>query len=234
MDVFSRTARETLRLPSETTDWAAAPWAVFDPDWYRNRYPDAPGVSDGGLLEWHLASGQTSGHSPNRFFDVEWQRRAWFGIQTLIDAGSALSAFDTWCRGAHASRPPHWLFDPSSYSRRYPVLTGEVLAETELPAGAVMYASPASANRDPRRWGDDADHVRVDRGDASQHLQFGAGVHACLGSHLARLQAEIAFSAILDRLDDLELAGTPEWGNRMFIRGLTALPVACTIRARDS
>jgi cytochrome P450 len=107
-----------------------------------------------------------------------------------------------------------------------------VLSGTELPAGAVIYASPASANRDPRRWGDDAGQVRVDRPDASQHLQFGAGAHACLGSHLARLQAETAFTAILDRTDDLELAGTPEWGNRMFIRGLNTLRVSCTIRDR--
>ena len=33
--------------------------------------------------------------------------------------------------------------------------------------------------------------VVVDRADADQHLQFGGGVHACLGSHLARLQAEL-------------------------------------------
>ena len=99
------------------------------------------------------------------------------------------------------------------------------LGETELPRGAVVYASPASANRDPRRFGADADALRLDRPDAAQHLQFGAGIHACLGSHLARLQAEIAFAALLDRVADLELAGEPEWGNRMFIRGLTRLPV---------
>lgn len=102
---------------------------------------------------------------------------------------------------------------------------------TELPGGSVIYASPASANRDPRRWGEDADRVRIDRPDASQHLQFGAGIHACLGSHLARLQAEVAFAAILDRIEDIELAGEPVWGNRMFIRGLTTLPVCATIRA---
>ena len=122
---------------------------------------------------------------------------------------------------------------PNHFVRRFTTRPTAV-GDTELPAGAVIYASPASANRDPRRWGDDADRVQVDRADASQHLQFGAGVHACLGSHLARLQAEIAFTAILDRLADLELAGSPDWGNRMFIRGLTALPVACTIRGRDS
>jgi cytochrome P450 len=122
---------------------------------------------------------------------------------------------------------------PNHFVRR--ITTRETaIGATTVPAGAVLYASPASANRDPRRWGDDADRVQVDRADASQHLQFGAGVHACLGSHLARLQAEIAFAAILDRLDDLELAGPPDWGNRMFIRGLTALPLACTIRDRGA
>ncbi len=123
-------------------------------------------------------------------------------------------------------------FDGPNHFVRRITTRPTVVGNTDLPGGAVIYASPASANRDPRRWGDDADHVRVDRSDASQHLQFGAGVHACLGSHLARLQAEIAFTAILDRLAHLELAGTPDWGNRMFIRGLTALPIACSIRDR--
>jgi cytochrome P450 len=122
---------------------------------------------------------------------------------------------------------------PNHFVRRI-TTSPTVLSGTVLPAGAVIYACPASANRDPRRWGADAGQVRVDRPDASQHLQFGAGAHACLGSHLARLQAEIAFTAILGRIDDFELAGTPEWGNRMFIRGLNSLPVSCTIRDRKS
>ncbi|MEZ5176698.1 MAG: cytochrome P450 [Acidimicrobiales bacterium] len=122
---------------------------------------------------------------------------------------------------------------PNQFVRR--ILTRPtVVGDVELPAGEVIYASPASANRDPRRWGDTAEEVHVDRPDAGQHLQFGAGVHACLGSHLARLQAEIAFAAIFERLDDLELAGEPEWGNRMFIRGLNSLPVACRINAGRS
>lgn len=120
---------------------------------------------------------------------------------------------------------------PNQFVRRITTVPTTV-GETELPAGSVLYASPASANRDPRRWGADADRLIVDRADASQHLQFGAGIHACLGSHLARLQAEIAFAAILSRLQDIELAGEPEWNTRMFIRGLNALPISCVIAPR--
>ncbi len=122
---------------------------------------------------------------------------------------------------------------PNHFMRRIttqPTLVGDI----ELPAGEVIYASPAAANRDPQRWGDTADEVVVDRPDASKHLQFGAGVHACLGSHLARLQAEIAFDALLARLDDPQLAGDPVWGGRLFIRGLDSLPITCTIRERAS
>ena len=121
---------------------------------------------------------------------------------------------------------------PNHFMRRIttqPTVVGDV----ELPAGEVIYASPAAANRDPDRWGDTADQVVVDRPDASQHLQFGAGAHACLGSHLARLQADIAFEAILTRLDGLALAGEPQWGARLFIRSLDALPISCTIRERQ-
>jgi cytochrome P450 len=101
----------------------------------------------------------------------------------------------------------------------------------KIAAGDIIYVGVGAANRDPQRWGDTVDTVVVDRPDASQHLQFGAGIHACLGSHLARLQAELAFDAILDRLDDLQLNGEPEWSTRMVIRGLNHLPVRATINA---
>lgn len=99
-----------------------------------------------------------------------------------------------------------------------------------IPARSVIYASPGSANRDAARWGDTVDEVDITREDAAQHLQFGAGVHACLGSHLARLQSEVMFTAILDRFDDIEVAGDPVWSTRMVIRGLNQLPVRATLR----
>jgi cytochrome P450 len=119
---------------------------------------------------------------------------------------------------------------PNQFVRRVttqPTVVGDV----ELPAGAVVYPCLASADRDDRRWGENADEVVVDRPDAGQHLQFGAGAHACLGSHLARLQAEIVLGAILEGLEGVELAGEPQWSARMFIRGLDSLPIRCSIRS---
>ena len=118
---------------------------------------------------------------------------------------------------------------PNQFVRRIttqPTVVGGI----EVPAGAVLYPGLASANRDPRRWGPTSEEVVVDRPDADQHLQFGSGVHACLGAHLARLQADLFLRAILERLDGLELAGEPVWSTRMFIRGLSSLPVRCSIR----
>jgi cytochrome P450 len=117
---------------------------------------------------------------------------------------------------------------PNQFVRRV-TTRATMVGDVELPAGAVLYPGLASANRDPRRWGPDAHRVVVDRVDAPQHLQFGGGVHACLGAHLARLQAERFFTAILGRMRDLELAGEPVWSTRMFIRGLSSLPIRCRI-----
>ena len=125
MDVYDRSAWETLVLPSH--DDVPPPWAVFDPGWYRAAWPDAPDLPDTELLEWHLQEGQTRAYSPNRYFAEAWQRRSWPGIQDLIATGTFRSAFDAWCRGAHAFRQPHWLFDPSEYRHRFPGLTAEAL-----------------------------------------------------------------------------------------------------------
>ncbi len=101
-----------------------------------------------------------------------------------------------------------------------------------VPARAVVYASPGSANRDEMQWGQTADEVDITRADAGNHLQFGAGVHSCLGQHLARVQAETMFAAIADRFGDIELAGAPVWSTRMVIRGLNRLPVRARLRSR--
>jgi glycosyltransferase involved in cell wall biosynthesis len=129
MPAYSRPARDTLRLPDRTDNLINAPWAVFDADWYRVQYNDAPGGSAEDLLEWHLTRGQTLGYSPNRYFDEAWQRQAWPGILALIEARSTASAFDAWCLGPHATRAPHWLFESSNYRSRYQATTDEALAE---------------------------------------------------------------------------------------------------------
>lgn len=117
---------------------------------------------------------------------------------------------------------------PNQFVRRI-TMQPTLVGDTELPAGAVVYASPGSANHDPAKWGDDAERINIDRADAKDHLQFGAGIHKCLGAHLARMQAEEFFTGIFDRLGDIELAGEPEWSERMVIRGLNKLPISCTI-----
>ena len=93
-------------VPLNVVFGLAAAWAIFDPDWYRKRYNDAPECPADELLEWHLTRGQARGNSPNRYFDEEWQRQAWPGILALIEARSVASAFDAWCGGPITTRAP--------------------------------------------------------------------------------------------------------------------------------
>ena len=118
---------------------------------------------------------------------------------------------------------------PNQFVRRIATAPIELGART-IEAGQIIYCGIGASNRDPARWGDDVDEVRVDRPDASHHLQFGMGVHSCLGAHLARLQAEQALRALTTRLDDIALAGPPVWSERMVLRGLQNLPVSFTVR----
>jgi cytochrome P450 len=112
---------------------------------------------------------------------------------------------------------------PNQFVRRIAVQPIDLDGGSIAP-GDVVYPCIGAANRDPSRW-DDPDAVHVDRPDAAQHLQFGAGVHHCLGSHLARLTAEVALGALLTRLDGIELDGEPRWNDRMVIRSVQTLPI---------
>jgi pimeloyl-[acyl-carrier protein] synthase len=59
------------------------------------------------------------------------------------------------------------------------------------------------------------------------NLSFGRGIHYCLGAPLARLEARIAFEALLRRFSEIRLATDfPLFKNNLALRGLKVLPVA--------
>jgi len=92
--------------------------------------------------------------------------------------------------------------------------------------GEVVLVSLSGANRDPSRY---AEPDRLDLGrDHGGHVAFGHGIHYCLGAPLARLEAEIAFGALLDRFGSIALAVPPDelrWRPSTLIHGLETLPV---------
>jgi pimeloyl-[acyl-carrier protein] synthase len=83
-----------------------------------------------------------------------------------------------------------------------------------------------AANRDPLQF-PDPDRLDVARPNASQHLSFASGIHYCVGAPLARLEAQLAIGALLQRVPSLRLAtDTPSWRRTFVLRGLVSLPVA--------
>jgi cytochrome P450 len=108
-------------------------------------------------------------------------------------------------------------------------LAPTVLGGAEVPAGELVLLAVGSANRDDRRYADpDVFDVRRDTGG---HLAFGHGIHFCLGAPLARLEAEIAFTGLLDRFAHIELAVPRDevrWRPAGLMRALTGLPVRGT------
>jgi len=97
------------------------------------------------------------------------------------------------------------------------------LSGVRIPADAGVLLSLASANRDPEVF-QNPGRFDVER-TPNEHLAFGGGVHFCLGSHLARLEARAAIGGLVERFDKLELVESRiEWGGSLF-RVLGRLPV---------
>lgn len=100
------------------------------------------------------------------------------------------------------------------------------VGDSVIPAGELVLVALAAGNRDPRHF---TDPHRLDPlADHAAHLGFGHGVHYCVGAPLARLEARVAFTQLLERFPDLELAvdeSELRWHPNPVIRGLKRLPV---------
>jgi cytochrome P450 len=59
-----------------------------------------------------------------------------------------------------------------------------------------------------------------------KHLSFGYGVHFCLGAPIARLEAKVALTKLIERLPRLRLTGETERIDSWLYWGRRTLPVA--------
>ncbi|MDP6951912.1 MAG: cytochrome P450, partial [Alphaproteobacteria bacterium] len=97
---------------------------------------------------------------------------------------------------------------------------GETIAK-----GDRIYALTAAANRDPDRF-DEPERFDITRSQ-NPHYAFGLGIHLCLGAPLARIEAQVAFAAVLRRFTGFTLeTDAVEWSDEFVTRAQKALPIS--------
>jgi cytochrome P450 len=78
------------------------------------------------------------------------------------------------------------------------------IGNTDIPEGAIVVLRFGAANYDPTHFAD-PDTLSLERGNARNHLTFGAGPHFCPGNQLARAELRIAFETLLRRMRNFRL-----------------------------
>ena len=112
---------------------------------------------------------------------------------------------------------------PSPVQARY--VTADVEHHGEkVPAGSIVLALTASANRDERRF-PNPDRFDIHR-KIDHHVAFGYGIHFCLGAALARLEGRVALDEVLDRFPTWEVdLDNAVQAHTSTVRGWEKLPV---------
>ena len=90
------------------------------------------------------------------------------------------------------------------------------LAGVPLPKDGHLLLLWGSANRDPAAF-DDPDLLQLGRPNLRNHLAFGKGLHFCVGAALARTEARIGITTLLEATDWFELADA-EWVPSLMVR----------------
>jgi cytochrome P450 len=111
---------------------------------------------------------------------------------------------------------------PSPVQARYVAHDTECLGES-IAEGSIMLLLNGSANRDEAHF---PDGERFDIHRTGGHLSFGQGLHFCLGSSLARMQARVALEEILKRWPewDVDYARAAK-AHTASVRGWAKLPI---------
>lgn len=137
-----------------------------------------------------------------------------------------------WCRhpqGANTYVDELLRFDgPVQQTVRVPMVP--VTYETSsgpitIEPGTVVTTVLGAANHDPRMF-EMPHRLDLSRTNASRHMAFAAGIHYCLGSSLAKLEAEIAVGSLITRFPTMTPVGDISWRDRLTIRGVDRLELS--------
>ena len=105
------------------------------------------------------------------------------------------------------------------------------LGGVTIPAGATVLLMWGAANRDGAVF-DQPDRVILDRPVPRRHVAFGRGMHHCVGAPLARMEARIVLTMLLERTSDLTIGSgmAPEWVPSLMVRRHGVLPLSLQAR----
>lgn len=100
------------------------------------------------------------------------------------------------------------------------------LCGVSVPAGSTVLLLWGAANRDPSEF-DRPDEVVLDRQAPRHHVGFGRGIHLCVGAPLARLEAEVVLTRLLERTSSIQLDpdSPPVRVNSLMVRRFASLPL---------
>ncbi|MFF0491958.1 cytochrome P450 [Nocardia sp. NPDC004068] len=130
---------------------------------------------------------------------------------------------------------PDWVEETLRYDTSSQIVARSAATDIEMygrtiPAGDKVLLLIGSANRDSDVF-DDGDSYRIDRAEKGNLASFGAGVHFCLGAHLARLETTIALREFVSRVRRYELVESGiERVHSTNVRGFAHLPLTVEVR----
>jgi cytochrome P450 family 144 len=122
------------------------------------------------------------------------------------------------------------LESPFRYQMRS-VSRDTTLGGVSIPADATLLLLFGAANRDAAEF-DRPDEIDLERQQPRQHLAFGRGIHYCVGAVLARVEARIVLSVLLDRTTSITLdpERAPRWVKSLMVRRHEELPIRLAAR----
>jgi cytochrome P450 len=97
----------------------------------------------------------------------------------------------------------------------------------KIPEGSLVLLLWSAANRDASVF-ERPDEILLERGNTHLHFGFGRGIHHCVGAPLARLEARVVLTKLLERTKSFapDPDRPPRWSDSIWIHRHEQLPIA--------
>ena len=86
----------------------------------------------------------------------------------------------------------------------------EVFQGVEVPKGSLLHLRFGAANVDGEEFDCPFD-LDLDRKGLTRHVTFSAGPRVCPGANLSRIEQQVAWGVLLDRLESIEYGDDNDW-----------------------